>query len=70
MSALAGLAPLIMKRLRVQGWPSGTPADCEACIRFAQVHDVKCMVERFPLDRAQEAYDHRSNARFRAVIVP
>ena len=28
------------------------------------------MVERFPLDKAPEAYRRRSAAKFRAVIVP
>jgi hypothetical protein len=31
---------------------------------------VKCMVTKFPLDKANEAYDHRTSARFRAVIMP
>jgi D-arabinose 1-dehydrogenase-like Zn-dependent alcohol dehydrogenase len=35
-----------------------------------QQQGIKCMVQTFPLDKANEAYDHRSNARFRAVIVP
>lgn len=39
-------------------------------LTFAKTHDVKVMVEKFPLNKAQEAYNHRSSARFRAVIVP
>lgn len=42
----------------------------EETIEFAKFADVKCMVQEFPLEKAQEAYDHRSKARFRAVIVP
>jgi len=62
--------PLLQKRLTIRGWPSGCPKDCEETIRFVQQKGIKVMVKTFPLDKAQEAYDHRSSARFRAVIVP
>jgi len=63
--------PLILKGLSVHGWPSGHALDCEEAIEFAQRQDVKCMVERFPLDKAQEALDHMlsGKVRFRAVLV-
>ncbi|KAI0775297.1 GroES-like protein [Trametes elegans] len=61
---------LIPGRLSIRGWPSGTATDSEACLAFAQAHGIKTMVQLFPLEKAQEAYDHRSSARFRAVIVP
>ncbi|KZT64746.1 GroES-like protein [Daedalea quercina L-15889] len=64
------LIALIQKRASIRGWPSGTAADSEDCVRFAKAHGIKTMVTRFPLDKAQEAYDHRSSARFRAVILP
>ncbi|KAI0359967.1 GroES-like protein [Trametes cingulata] len=66
------ISPMSMlgSRLAIRGWPSGTATDSEACLAFAQAHCIKCMVQLFPLDKAQEAYDHRSSARFRAVIVP
>jgi hypothetical protein len=28
------------------------------------------MVQRFPIEKAQDAYEHMSSARFRAVITP
>lgn len=62
--------PLMTKRVVIRGWPFGTGADCEDTVQFARAHDVKVMVEKFPLDRAQDAFDHRATARFRAVIVP
>jgi D-arabinose 1-dehydrogenase-like Zn-dependent alcohol dehydrogenase len=37
---------------------------------FYKQQGIKCMVQKFPLEKAQEAYDHRSNARFRAVVMP
>lgn len=62
--------PMITKRLSIRGWPSGTAVDSEACVAFAQARGVQCMTQSFPLDKAQEAYEHRSKARFRAVILP
>ncbi|EIW57462.1 GroES-like protein [Trametes versicolor FP-101664 SS1] len=66
------LAPvqLIGGRFSIRGWPSGHAADTEDCLAFAKAHNIKCMVEVFPLEKAQEAYDHRGSARFRAVVVP
>ncbi|KAI0722069.1 chaperonin 10-like protein [Fomitopsis betulina] len=61
---------LIQKRLAIRGWPSGTAVDSEDCVKFAKAHGVKTMFTTFPLDKAQEAYNHRSSARFRAVILP
>ena len=61
---------MVMKRLSVRGWAVGHAKDSEDTLAFAQAHGVKCMVEKFPLEKAKEAYDRRSSARFRAVIVP
>ncbi len=61
---------MIGSRLSIRGWVCGHAVDSEEMLTFAKVHDVKVMVETFPLDKAQEAYNHRSSARFRAVIVP
>jgi len=64
------IMPLVSKRLSVRGFPAGTATDSEDTMKFAVAHNVKVMIQKFPLDKAQEAYDHRSSARFRAVIVP
>ena len=64
------LTAMIGKRSSIRGWPSGTAKDSAACVEFAKSRGVRCMVQTFPLDKAQEAYDHRSSARFRSVIVP
>ncbi|KAH9852584.1 GroES-like protein [Lenzites betulinus] len=61
---------LLVKRLSIRGWPCGSPKDTEDCLAFAMAKNVKCMVERFPLHKAQEAFERRETARFRAVIVP
>ncbi|KAI1797215.1 GroES-like protein [Ganoderma leucocontextum] len=61
---------MVASRLSIRGWVCGHAGDSEDMLTFAKAHDVKVMVEKFPLDKAPEAYDHRSSARFRAVIVP
>lgn len=61
---------LIGKRASVQGWPSGTAKDSEDTLRFSAMAGVRPMIERFPLARAQEAYQRMMSgkARFRAVL--
>jgi D-arabinose 1-dehydrogenase-like Zn-dependent alcohol dehydrogenase len=61
---------LIMKRASVQGWPSGTAKDSEETLRFSVEAGVHPMIERYPLVRAQEAYQQMASgkARFRAVL--
>jgi len=62
---------MIQGALSVQAWPSGHALDSEEAIEFAQVHGVKCLVERFKLDDAQKAIDHMlsGQVRFRGVLV-
>jgi D-arabinose 1-dehydrogenase-like Zn-dependent alcohol dehydrogenase len=64
------LGGLIAKRLSIVGWPAGTAAESEDTMNFAAQTGVKTWVTTFPLDKANDAYNHRANARFRAVIVP
>ena len=61
---------MVNGRQSVRGWGVGHARDCEDAIAFAQAHGIKPMVERFSLEQAKEAYERRSSARFRAVIVP
>ncbi|KAI0749401.1 GroES-like protein [Daedaleopsis nitida] len=70
LMAIIFVVQMVGGRLSIRGWASGDAKDSEDCLQFALAHNVKCMVEIFPLDQAQEAYDHRSSARFRAVVVP
>jgi D-arabinose 1-dehydrogenase-like Zn-dependent alcohol dehydrogenase len=62
--------PMILQGLSIHGWPSGHALDSEEAIEFAQRQNVNCMVERFPLDKAQEAIDYMMSGkvRFRAVL--
>ncbi|KAE9394933.1 GroES-like protein [Gymnopus androsaceus JB14] len=63
---------LISKRLSIMGFPSGDANDCADAIEFAQTSNVKTMIERFPLEKANEAFNrmHSGQANFRAVLIP
>lgn len=64
-------AVLIHKGASVHGWPSGHALDSEEAVDFAELHKIKCMIEKFPLAKANEAYDHMmgGHPRFRCVLV-
>jgi D-arabinose 1-dehydrogenase-like Zn-dependent alcohol dehydrogenase len=61
---------LIPKRKSIKGWPSGTAQDSEDCMNFAALMGVKPMLEKFPFDKAPEAYERMMSgaARFRVVL--
>ena len=54
----------------IQGWASGTPADSEDTLHFAELTGVRPMIETYPLERAAEAYARMmsGNAQFRVVL--
>ncbi len=64
------LAPLIMGKRNIQGWPSGTAIDSEDTLRFAEMTGVKAMVEKYPLEKVKEAYERMMSgkAEFRVVL--
>ena len=61
------ITPLVRS---VQGWASGTPADSEDTLRFAELTGVRPMIETYPLERAAEAYARMlsGKAQFRVVL--
>ncbi|NBC25543.1 MAG: alcohol dehydrogenase catalytic domain-containing protein [Bacteroidetes bacterium] len=61
---------LIMGRKQVSGWPSGTAKDSEDTLNFSSMTGTKPMIETYPLDKVNEAYDRMINneARFRVVL--
>jgi D-arabinose 1-dehydrogenase-like Zn-dependent alcohol dehydrogenase len=63
-------AQLIMGRQRIVGWPSGVAIDSEDTLKFSAKSGVKPLIERYPLERAAEAYDRMmsGDARFRVVV--
>ena len=61
---------LVSGSLTIQGWASGTPADAEDTLRFAELSGVRPMIETYPLEKAAEAYARMmsGNAQFRVVL--
>src|SRR5215472_15916841 len=66
----APLMGLLLGRRRVQGWASGTATDSEDALRFAELTGVRPMIEKFPLDKVNEAYARMNSgkAQFRVVL--
>jgi D-arabinose 1-dehydrogenase-like Zn-dependent alcohol dehydrogenase len=61
---------LISGSRTIQGWASGTTADSEDTLRFAELTGVRPMIETYPLGRAAEAYRRMlsGKAQFRVVL--
>jgi D-arabinose 1-dehydrogenase-like Zn-dependent alcohol dehydrogenase len=61
---------LITGSRTIQGWASGTPADEEDTLRFAELSGVRPMIETYPLEKAGEAYARMMSgkAQFRVVL--
>ncbi len=61
---------LIGGRKSIQGWPSGTARDSEDTLRFSSLTGVRPMIERYPLEKAVDAYQQMitGKARFRVVL--
>jgi D-arabinose 1-dehydrogenase-like Zn-dependent alcohol dehydrogenase len=64
------LAPLIMGKRRIQGWPSGTAMDSEDTLQFSEMTGVRAMIEKYPLAKVKEAYERMMSgkAEFRVVL--
>lgn len=62
--------PLILGRRTVAGWPSGTGMDSEDTLNFSALTGIKPMIETYPLEQAEEAYNRMMSgkARFRVVL--
>jgi D-arabinose 1-dehydrogenase-like Zn-dependent alcohol dehydrogenase len=54
----------------IQGWLTGTPAEAEDTLRFAELSGVRPMIETYPLQQAAEAYARMMSgkAEFRVVL--
>ena len=61
---------LISGSRTIQGWATGTPADSEDTLRFAELSGVRPMIETYPLEKAGEAYSRMMSgkAEFRVVL--
>jgi D-arabinose 1-dehydrogenase-like Zn-dependent alcohol dehydrogenase len=62
--------PMILKRQRIQAWPSGSSIDSEDTLRFSVLTGVRPMIEKFPLENAAAGYERMlsGKARFRVVL--
>jgi D-arabinose 1-dehydrogenase-like Zn-dependent alcohol dehydrogenase len=62
--------PLITGRRSIQGWPSGASADSQDTLAFSVLAGVRAMIEVFPLERADDAYQHMISGKawFRVVL--
>lgn len=63
-------ASMVLGGKSVHGWPSGHALDSEEAVRFAQTHNIKCMIEKYPLADVQKAIDSlvAGKPRFRNVL--
>jgi D-arabinose 1-dehydrogenase-like Zn-dependent alcohol dehydrogenase len=61
---------LILAKRNIQGWPSGTAMDSEDTLRFAAQTGVRAMIEKYPLEKANEAFARMMSgkAQFRVVL--
>ncbi|KAK0614926.1 alcohol dehydrogenase [Bombardia bombarda] len=62
--------PMLLKGQSVHAWPCGHAKDSEDTIQFTQLQNIDCLVETFPLDKANDAFAKMlsGSVRFRAVI--
>jgi D-arabinose 1-dehydrogenase-like Zn-dependent alcohol dehydrogenase len=61
---------LISGKKSLKGWASGTARDSEDTLKFSSLSGVRPMIERYPLEKAAEAYEQMlsGKARFRVVL--
>jgi D-arabinose 1-dehydrogenase-like Zn-dependent alcohol dehydrogenase len=61
---------LITGSRTIQGWASGTAADEEETLVFAELTGVRPMIETYPLEKAGEAFARMMSgkAQFRVVL--
>jgi D-arabinose 1-dehydrogenase-like Zn-dependent alcohol dehydrogenase len=74
----AGMEPLtvtpsqlIVGKRALKGWYSGTARDSEDTLNFSSLSGVRPMIERYPLEKAADAYEQMMSgkARFRVVLM-
>jgi len=61
---------LIFGNKSIRGWASGTARDSQDTLEFSAFSGVRPMIERYPLEKAAEAYEQMisGKARFRVVL--
>jgi D-arabinose 1-dehydrogenase-like Zn-dependent alcohol dehydrogenase len=61
---------LILQNRDIKGWASGSSIDWEDALNFSVLTGIRPMIERYPLEKAAEAYQQMisGKARFRVVL--
>lgn len=62
---------LIPLKRTIRGWASGSSIDSEEAMKFCVLTGVRALIEKFPLEKAADAYQQMisNKAKFRAVLV-
>ena len=55
-------------RLNVSGWYSGVAQDSEDTLNFVVLKGVRPIIETYPLEQAEEAWQHQAKANLRIVL--
>ena len=57
---------------QIAGWPSGSAIDSEETMKFSALTGVRPRIEKFPLEKAEDAFGRvmSNRVRFRGVLVP
>ncbi|MEV6416505.1 alcohol dehydrogenase catalytic domain-containing protein [Kribbella sp. NPDC051718] len=55
-------------RLSVSGWYSGVAQDSEDTLNFAVLKGIRPIIETYPLEEAEEAWQHQPKANLRIVL--
>lgn len=65
-----GVFSLIGGQRSISGSPVGSPAAIESMFEFARLHDIKPLVETYPINKINQAFDHlkSGNAKYRIVL--
>lgn len=66
----ASIFPLIMGQKSIGASPVGSPGTTAQMLNFAGRHGIQPMIEKFPMSRANEAFEHLAagKARYRIVL--
>jgi D-arabinose 1-dehydrogenase-like Zn-dependent alcohol dehydrogenase len=60
---------LATDRLNLSGWYSGVAKDSEETLNFSVLRNVRPIIETYPLEQAEEAYQHAPKGNIRTVLL-
>ncbi|EFX04577.1 alcohol dehydrogenase [Grosmannia clavigera kw1407] len=64
------MTPMVVRGLRLAGWPSGHALDSQDAVAFAQRHGIKTLIEPYKFADIDKAFErmHSGKARFKVVV--